>query len=82
LKPLRRRGVCSGTECQLLRHRTRRRRFDYLVLPPEPAIGPSDAEGSINVAIVLRDQFAQDSTAVRTFFDARVGLLTGSGRKR
>jgi len=52
------------------------------VLPPEPAIGPSDAEGSINVAIVLRDQFAQDSTAVRTFFDARVGLLTGSGRKR
>jgi len=27
--------------------------------------------------MVLRDQFAQDSPAVRAFFDALVGLLTG-----
>ena len=32
-------------------------------------------------AIVLRDQFAQDSPAVRAFFEALVELLTGGGRK-
>jgi len=32
--------------------------------------------------MVLRDQFAQDSPAVRAFFDALVELLTGSGRKQ
>ena len=37
---------------------------------------------SINAAIVLRDQFAQDSDAVLAFFDELVGLLTGIGRKQ
>ena len=60
----------------------RRRDFDYPLLPPEAAIDPSEDEVSINTAIVLRDQFAQDSPAVRAFFDALVGLLTGSGRKQ
>jgi hypothetical protein len=32
--------------------------------------------------MVLRDQFAQDSSAVLAFLDALVGLLTGGGRKQ
>jgi hypothetical protein len=31
---------------------------------------------------VLRDQFAQDAPALRAFFDALVGVLTGGGRKQ
>jgi len=31
---------------------------------------------------VLRDQFAQDPTAVLALFDALVELLTGGGRKQ
>lgn len=54
---------------------------DYGLLPPEAAIDPSEDAVSIDAAIVLRDQFAKDSLAVRAFFDALVGLLTGSGRK-
>jgi hypothetical protein len=60
----------------------RRRDFDYTLLPPEAAIDPSEDEVSINAAIVLRDQFAQDSPAVLAFFDALVGLLTGGGRRQ
>lgn len=60
----------------------RRRNFDCQLLPPEAAIDPSEDEVSINAAIVLRDQFAQDSAAVLAFFDALVGLLTGGGRKQ
>jgi hypothetical protein len=30
----------------------------------------------------MRDQFAEDSPAVRTFFDALVALLTGRGRRQ
>ena len=45
--------------------------------PPEAAIDSSENEVSINAAIVLRDQFAQDSPAVRGFFKALVELLTG-----
>jgi hypothetical protein len=37
---------------------------------------------SINAAMVLRDQFAQDSPAVLAFHDALVELLTGGGRKQ
>jgi len=37
---------------------------------------------SINAAMVLRDQFAQDSPAVLALFDALVALLTGGGRKQ
>jgi len=37
---------------------------------------------SINAAIVLSDEFAHDSPAVRALFDALVELLTGSGRKQ
>jgi len=36
---------------------------------------------SINAAMVLRDRFAQDSPAVRAFFDALVELLTGGGNR-
>ena len=60
----------------------RRRDFDYPLQPPEAAIDPSEDAVSISAAIVLRDQFAQDSSAVRAFFDALVGLLTGDGRKQ
>ena len=36
---------------------------------------------SIEVAIALRDTFAQDSAAVGALFDALVDLLTGSGQR-
>ena len=49
--------------------------------PPEAAIDPSEDAVSISAAMVLREQFAQDSPAVLAFFDALVELLTGSGRK-
>ena len=60
----------------------RRRDFDYPLQPPEAAIDPSEDAVSINAAMVLRDQFAQDSPAVRAFFDGLVVLLTGDGRKQ
>ena len=60
----------------------RRRGFHYPLLPPEAAIDPSEDEVSINAAIVLRDQFMQDSPAVLAFFDVLVELLTGEGRKQ
>ena len=59
----------------------RRRDFDFPLQPPEAAIDPSEDELNINAAIVLRDQFAEDSTAALAFFDALVELLTGAGRK-
>ena len=59
----------------------RRRGLDYPLQPPEAAIDPSENEVSINAAVGLRDQFAQDSPAVCAFFDALVELLTGGGRK-
>ena len=60
----------------------RRRDFDYPLLPPEAAIDPSEDAVSISAAIVLRDQFAQDSPAVLAFFYALVELPTGGGRKQ
>jgi len=60
----------------------RRRDFDYTLQPPEAGIDPSEDEVSINAAMVLRDQFAQDSPAVLAFFDALVELLIGGGRKQ
>ena len=60
----------------------RRAGHEYELLPPEAAIDPSEDAVSIAAAIVLRDQFAQDSPAVLAFFDALVGLLTGSGRRQ
>lgn len=60
----------------------RRAGHEYeLLLPLEAAIDPSEDAVSIDAAIALRDQFAQDSPAVRVFFDALVGLLTGNGRR-
>ena len=59
----------------------RRAGHDYELLPPEAAIDPSEDAVSIDAAIAMRDQFAQDSPAVRAFFDALVALLTGTGRK-
>ena len=60
----------------------RRRDFDFTLQPPEAGIDPSEDEVSISEAMVLREQFAQDSPAVLAFFDALVGLLTGDGRKQ
>jgi len=60
----------------------RRRDFDYPLQPPEAAIDPSEDAVSIAAAMVLRDQFAQDSTAVLAFFNELVELLTGDGRKQ
>jgi len=60
----------------------RRRAFDYPLQPPEAAIDPSEDAVSLNAAIVLRGQFAQDSPAVRAFFDALMEILTGAGRKQ
>jgi hypothetical protein len=60
----------------------RRRGFDYPLLPPEAATDPSKDAVSINPEVVLRDQFARDSPAVRGFFDALAELLTGDGRKQ
>ena len=60
----------------------RRAGHDYELLPPEAAIDPSEDAVSISAAIVLREQFAQDSKAVLALFDALVGLLTGHGRKQ
>jgi hypothetical protein len=53
----------------------------HCLLTPEAAIYPSEDAVSIDAAMVLRDQFAQDSPAVRAFFDALVELRTGGGRK-
>jgi hypothetical protein len=55
----------------------RRRDFDFTLQPPEAGIDPSEDEASINAAFVLRDQFAQDSPAVRAFFDALGELRRG-----
>ena len=60
----------------------RRAGYDYDLLPPEAAIDPSEDAVSIDAAAAMRDQFAQDSPAVREFFDALVDLLTGVGRKQ
>jgi hypothetical protein len=70
--------IDSAAELEL----NRRRDFDCPLQPPEAAIDPSEDEVSINAAMVLRDQFAQDSPAVLAFFDALVELLTGGGRKQ
>ena len=59
----------------------RRAGHDYELLPPEAAIDPSEDAVSIDAAFVMRATFAQDSLAARAFFDALVGLLTGSGEK-
>jgi len=60
----------------------RRAGHEYELLPPEAAIDPSEDAVSIAAAMVLRDQFAQDSPAVLALFDEIVELLTGSGRKQ
>jgi len=46
------------------------------------AIRPEGDEVSINTAMVLRDQFAQDSPAVLALFDALVELTSDSWRKQ
>ena len=59
----------------------RRAGYDYDLLPPEAAIDPSEDAVSIDAAAAMRDQFAQDSPAVREFFDVLVDA-TGVGRKQ
>lgn len=55
---------------------------DYELLPPDAAIDPSEDEVSINAAIALRDQFAQDRSGVQAFLDALLNLLTGTGQRQ
>ena len=55
----------------------RRAGHEYELLPPEAAIDPSEDAVSIDAAIALRDQFAEDSAATRGFFNALVDLLMG-----
>ena len=52
------------------------------LLPPEAAIGPSEHAVSIDAAIAMRARFGHDAPAVRAFFDALAGLLTGRGQKQ
>jgi hypothetical protein len=59
----------------------RRAGLDYPLQPPEAAIDPREDEVSISAAMVLRDQFAQDSPPVRAYFDALVKVLTGGGHR-
>ena len=59
----------------------RRRGKDFRLHPPKAAIDPSEDAVSIDAAIALRDQFANDSPAVVALFNALVGLLTDGGRK-
>jgi hypothetical protein len=59
----------------------RRGGFDYPLQPPEAAIDPSEDEVSINAAIVLCEQFAQDSPGALAFFEALVELLTCGEQK-
>ena len=51
------------------------------LLPAEAAIDPSEDAVSIDAAIAMRGTFAEDSLAMRAYFDALVELLTGAGRK-
>jgi hypothetical protein len=60
----------------------RRRDFDYPLQPPEAAIDPSEDAASIAAAMVLRDKFVQDSSALLALFDAQLELLTGAGQKQ
>ena len=57
----------------------RRAGRNYELLPPEAPIDPLDDAISIDAAIAMRATFAQDSPAVRAFFNALVDLLTGKG---
>ena len=55
---------------------------DNELFPPDAAIDPSEDEVSINAAITLRDQFAQDRSGVQAFLDALLNLLTGTGQRQ
>jgi hypothetical protein len=68
-------------DCKLCRHDSSAA-STFPLLSPEAAIDPSEGAVSINAAMAMRDQFAEDSPVVRTFFEALVEILTGSGRKR
>jgi hypothetical protein len=59
----------------------RRQGLDYPLRPPEAAIPPEEDAVSIDAAMIIRAQFAQDDLeetgAVVVLFNAIVGLLTG-----
>jgi len=59
----------------------RRGGFDHPLQPPEAAIDPSEDEVSINAAIVLCEQFVQDSPGALGFFEELVELLTCGEQK-
>ena len=59
----------------------RRGGSDYPLQPPEAAIDPSEDGVSMSAAIVLCEQFAQDSPGALAFFEALVELLTGGKQK-
>lgn len=63
--------------------RHRRAGMDFPLQPPNAAIPPEEDSVSIDAAVIIRAQFAQDdrveAPAVVRLFDAIVTLLTGSG---
>lgn len=62
----------------------RRGGLDFPLQPPEAAIPPEEDAVSIDAAVIIRAQFAQDdraeARAVVVLFDAIVGLLKGAGQ--
>jgi hypothetical protein len=74
-------GLLAWIDCACDCEVNRRSGFDYRLQPPEAAIDPPEDEVSINAAMVLRDQFAQDSPAVLALFDAPVEFV-GQGALR
>ena len=51
--------------------------LEYMLLPPEAAIDPSEDDVSINAAMAMRATLTQDSGAVLKLFNALVTLRTG-----
>ena len=58
---------------------------DFPLQPPEATIPPEEDSISIDAAVIVRAQFAQDerveARGVVVLFDAILGLFTGSGHR-
>ncbi len=63
--------------------RHRRAGMDFPLQPPEAAIPPEEDSVSIDAAVIIRAEFAQDgraeARAVVRLFDTILSLLSGSG---
>lgn len=70
-------GLCAWLEATCDWELNGRVGLRYELQPPEAAIPLEEDAVSIDAVITLRDTFAKESPAVRAFFDALVGLLTG-----